>query len=114
MQTAFGINSWLVGLFLVTACAIIFAGGIKRLAAVVEKIVPVMAALFIIGCLVILIAKIQYIPETFGMIFKYAFAPQAILGGGFGYAFKQALSQGAKRGLFSKDRKSVVYGKSVV
>lgn len=103
MQTAFGINSWLVGLFLVTACAIIFAGGIKRLAAVVEKIVPVMAALFIIGCLVILIAKIQYIPETFGMIFKYAFAPQAILGGGFGYAFKQALSQGAKRGLFSNE-----------
>ena len=43
------------------------------------------------------------IPATFGMIFKYAFQPQAILGGGFGYALKTALSQGAKRGLFSNE-----------
>ena len=73
MQTAFGINSWLVGLFLVTACAIIFAGGIKRLAAVVEKIVPVMAALIYNWVSCNIDCKIQYIPETFGMIFKYAF-----------------------------------------
>ncbi len=103
MQTAFGINPWIMGGFLVIVCAVIFIGGIKRLASVVEKIVPLMAALFIAGCIIILIARIQYIPETFEMIFKYAFAPQAILGGGFGYAFKQALSQGAKRGLFSNE-----------
>ncbi len=103
MQTAFGIEPWAVGVILVIICAVIFIGGIKRLALVVEKIVPLMAALFIIGCLVIIIARIQYIPETFGMIFKYAFAPQAILGGSFGYALKTALSQGAKRGLFSNE-----------
>ncbi len=103
MQTAFGINTWIIGLFLVIACAVIFIGGTKRLAAVVERIVPFMAALFIIGCIIILISRLKYIPETFYMIFKYAFAPQAILGGGFGYAFKTALSQGAKRGLFSNE-----------
>lgn len=103
MQTAFNIEPCCIGLFLVIACAIIFVGGIKRLASVVEKIVPLMAALFIIGCLIILISRIKYIPETFYIIFKYAFAPQAILGGGFGYAFKTALSQGAKRGLFSNE-----------
>lgn len=103
MQTAFSINTWIIGFFLVIACAVIFIGGTKRLAAVVERIVPFMAALFIIGCIIILISRLKYIPETFYMIFKYAFAPQAILGGGFGYAFKTALSQGAKRGLFSNE-----------
>lgn len=103
MQTAFGIDPWVIGVILVIICAIIFIGEIKRLAGVVEKIVPIMAGLFIIGSLVILIARIKYIPETFYLIFKYAFIPQAILGGGFWYAFKQALSQGAKRGLFSNE-----------
>lgn len=103
MQTAFGIEPWIVGVLLVVLCAVIFVGGIRRLASVTEKIVPFMALFFIIGCLVILIARIQYIPETFGMIFHYAFAPQAILGGTFGHALKTALSQGAKRGLFSNE-----------
>lgn len=103
MQTAFGVEPYIAGLLVVIICAVIFIGGIKRLAAVVEKIIPFMAALFIIGCLVILIARIKYIPETFYLIFKYAFAPQAILGGGFGHALKTAISQGAKRGLFSNE-----------
>ena len=50
-----------------------------------------------------LAVRIRYIPETFGMIFRYAFEPQAIIGGGFGYAIKTAISQGAKRGLFSNE-----------
>ena len=50
-----------------------------------------------------LAVRIKYIPETFAMIFRYAFEPQAIVGGGFGYAIKLAISQGAKRGLFSNE-----------
>lgn len=103
MQTAFGVKPWIIGILLVVVCAFIFIGGIKRLAAVTEKLVPVMAALFVIGGLIILIARIKYIPETFYMIFHYAFNPQAILGGTFGSAIKAALSQGAKRGLFSNE-----------
>lgn len=102
-ENAFGIPSWVVGLILVVICGFIFLGGIKRLAAVTEKIVPVMAALFLLGSLVLLIARIKYIPATFGMIFKYAFQPQAIIGGSFGAALKIALTQGAKRGLFSNE-----------
>ena len=103
MQTAFGIPSWIVGIVLVIICAIIFLGGVQRLAAVTEKLVPIMAAIFLLGGLVILCARIKYVPATFGMIFKYAFEPQAIVGGSFGYAIKQAISQGAKRGLFSNE-----------
>ena len=103
MQTAFGIPSWIVGIVLVIICAIIFLGGVQRLAAVTEKLVPIMAAIFLLGGLVILCARIKYVPATFGMIFKYAFQPQAIIGGGIGYALKTAISQGAKRGLFSNE-----------
>ena len=103
INTAFHIPTWIIGCFLVLTCGIIFMGGVKRLALVVEKIVPIMAGIFIIGGLIILIARIKYLPETFWLIFKYAFNPQAILGGGFGHAFKTVISQGAKRGLFSNE-----------
>ena len=99
----FGIPSWIVGIVLVIICAIIFLGGVQRLAAVTEKLVPIMAGIFLLGGLVILCARIKYVPATFGMIFKYAFQPQAIIGGGIGYALKTAISQGAKRGLFSNE-----------
>jgi len=102
-ETAFGIPSWIVGVVLVIICAIIFLGGVQRLASVTEKIVPVMACIFLLGGLAILIARITYLPATIGMIFKYAFQPQAIIGGAFGAAIKTAISQGAKRGLFSNE-----------
>ena len=102
-NTAFGIPAWVMGIVLVAICAIIFLGGVQRLAAVTEKLVPIMAAIFLLGALVVLVARIKYIPETFGMIFKYAFNPSAIIGGGIGYALKTAISQGAKRGLFSNE-----------
>ena len=102
-ETAFGVPAWIVGIVLVVICSFIFLGGTKRLASVTEKIVPIMAVIFLAGCMFILIARYKYIPETFGLIFKYAFQPQAIIGGGLGYALKEAISQGAKRGLFSNE-----------
>ena len=102
-QTAFHVPSWVVGIALVAICGFIFLGGMDRLAAVTEKLVPVMAVVFLAGGLAVLIARYRYIPETFAMIFRYAFQPQAIIGGGFGYAIKTAVSQGAKRGLFSNE-----------
>ena len=103
IETAFGIPGWIVGIALVVICALIFLGGTQRLASVTEKLVPIMAALFLAGGAIVLIARIKYIPETFALIFKYAFQPQAIIGGAFGMAIKTAISQGAKRGLFSNE-----------
>ena len=102
-HTAFGIPTWVMGLVIAILAAVIFIGGVQRLASVTEKLVPIMAFLYIIGGLIVLIARIKYIPETFGMIFKYAFVPNAIIGGGIGYALKTAISQGVKRGLFSNE-----------
>ena len=102
-NTAFGIPVWVMGIVVALISAFIFIGGVQRLASVTEKMVPFMALLYIIGALVILCIRVKFIPETFGMIFKYAFTPSALIGGGIGYALKTAISQGAKRGLFSNE-----------
>jgi AGCS family alanine or glycine:cation symporter len=102
-NTAFGVPRWIIGLIVAAISAFIFIGGISRIASFTEKVVPIMACLYLLGSLILLICRIQYIPETFAMIFKYAFAPNAIIGGGIGYALKTAISQGAKRGLFSNE-----------
>ena len=97
------VPAFAVGIALAIVCAFIFIGGIKRIASVAEKIVPVMAVLYLVLGIVVLVVNFKNIPATFGAIFKYAFAPQAIIGGGIGYALKTAISQGAKRGLFSNE-----------
>lgn len=102
-HTALNIEPWIVGIVVALISAFVFVGGVQRLATVAEKLVPVMALLYIVGGLILLAMRIQYIPETVGMIFKYAFCPNAIIGGGFGMALKTAISQGAKRGLFSNE-----------
>jgi len=102
-NTAFGVDGWIVGLILAAISAFIFLGGISRIASVTEKLVPIMAIIFLLGGLVVLAFRVQYIPETFSMIFKFAFSPEALIGGSVGYAIKTAVSQGAKRGLFSNE-----------
>ncbi len=103
MGTALNIKGWIIGLILVVISAFIFIGGIKRIASVTEKIVPIMAGLYLVLGLIMLGFNIKYIPETFGIIFKYAFVPNAVIGGSIGWALKTAISQGAKRGLFSNE-----------
>ena len=102
-SSAFGIPTWVIGLAVAAVAAFIFIGGVQRIASVTEKLVPVMAVLYIVGGLVLLICRIDQVPEAFALIFKYAFQPNAIIGGSIGFALKTAISQGAKRGLFSNE-----------
>ena len=102
-QNAFAIPAWQVGLIVAVLSAGVFLGGVSRLVMVTEKLVPVMALIYLAGGVIILAMRVQYIPETFGLIFKYALFPEALIGGGAGYAVKTAISQGAKRGLFSNE-----------
>ena len=102
-QTAFGIPTWVTGAALAIVAGLILIGGMSRLMNVLEKITPFMAIFFLVGGFAVLALRIRYLPETFGCIFKYAFSPEALLGGGLGHAFKTAVSQGIKRGLFSNE-----------
>ncbi len=97
------IKPWMVGVIIAAVSAFIFVGGVNRIASVTEKLVPIMAILFLVGGFVILGINYKTVPATFGMIFKYAFTPSALIGGTAGAAIKAAVSQGAKRGLFSNE-----------
>ena len=103
VNTATGIDTWIIGIVVALIAGFIFIGGISRIASVTEKMVPIMALIYLIGGILIIACRVKYVPEAFGMIFKYAFMPQAIIGGGIGAALKAAISQGAKRGLFSNE-----------
>ena len=94
---------WIVGIVLAVVAAIIFIGGAKRIASVTEKIVPIMAVVYLLGGLVILCVNITVLPKALWFIIKYAFTPQAMIGGGVGAALKTAITMGAKRGLFSNE-----------
>ena len=96
-QTAFGVPSWIVGIVVAVLAGIIFIGGAKRIALVAEKLVPIMAVLFLLGGIVVLRSRITFIPETFAMIFKEAFVPKAAIGGALGVAIKKAISQGDRK-----------------
>ena len=93
----------IVGAVVAAFAGFVLLGGVKRLASVTEKLVPVMAIIYLVGGLFVLCINITSIPKAIGMIFKYAFAPQALLGGAFGAAISKAITQGAKRGLFSNE-----------
>lgn len=102
-KTAFGINPMIVGVIVAIIALFVFMGGIGRIASLTEKIVPIMAAFYIVGSLVVIIANIKFLPAAFASIFVGAFTPQAALGGGFGYIVSRALSKGVARGLFSNE-----------
>lgn len=103
LGSALEVKPWVIGLILAVICALVFIGGIQRLSSVTEKTVPIMAMLYIIiGC-AILCVNFRSLPNAFGMIFKYAFVPNAIIGGCLGSAIKTTVSQGVKRGLFSNE-----------
>ena len=102
-STAFGVPSWIVGIVLVAICGFIFMGGMKRLASVTEKVVPIMAMFYMLGCVVILCINHAAIIPAFKSIFVAAFDPQAILGGAAGITVRQAMRYGVARGLFSNE-----------
>ena len=102
-HNAFGVNQLVVGVVVAAIAAFIFLGGVQRIAAVTEKLVPIMAIFYILGCLVILIMNITALPGAFKQIFVLAFDPQAMAGGVAGVTVQQAMRYGVARGLFSNE-----------
>lgn len=100
---AFGVSALLVGVVVAVLAGFIFLGGVKRIAWVTEKIVPVMALFYIVGCVGILIINHAVLGEAFKSIFVMAFRPQAALGGVAGVTVQKALRFGVARGLFSNE-----------
>ena len=103
-QETFGIPLIVSGVVLVALSVfIIVRGGVEKIGNFCGKVVPPMCLLYIVGTLVVVIANIANVPEAFGMIFKYAFAPMPAVGGFAGSTLALAMGRGASRGIFSNE-----------
>ena len=103
MNAAFHTPSLVTGVALMVVTALIVLGGLKRVAAVTEKLVPLMALFYIVGAVVIVVLHAGNIPAAFRAIFRGAFNLQAAGGGTLGYGISQSLTWGFKRGAFSNE-----------
>ncbi len=102
-HNAFGISPLIVGVICAAIAAFIFLGGVKRIASVTEKLVPIMALFYILGCIVILVINHAALIDSIKSIFIGAFQPQALAGGIAGVTVKEAMRYGVARGLFSNE-----------
>lgn len=103
LNAAFNVPTWVTGIGIVIVAALVIIGGIKRIAAVTEKIVPFMVALYMIGALVIFFSNIQSAGLVFKSIFGCAFGIKAVEGGFVGVTVKSVITWGFKRGVFSNE-----------
>lgn len=102
-KTAFGIDPRIIGVVIAVIAAFIFLGGVSRIASFTEKIVPIMAIFYMIGCVIILCINHNVLLPAIRSIFVAAFDPQAILGGAVGITVREAMRFGVARGLFSNE-----------
>ncbi|MGI6180879.1 MAG: alanine/glycine:cation symporter family protein [Agathobaculum sp.] len=102
-KTAFGVDPRVIGVICAIIAAFIFIGGVSRIASFTEKVVPVMAIFYMVGCVIILIINHQMLIPAIKSIFVAAFDPRAILGGAVGITVREAMRFGVARGLFSNE-----------
>ena len=103
MMNVFGVPTWVTGLVIMILVGLVVVGGLKRIAAVTEKIVPFMVILYMIGTITIFFLHIDQFVPVFKAIFKGAFGMKAAAGGVVGYGIKLAIEWGMKRGVFSNE-----------
>ena len=103
IQNVFGIPTWITGAIVMILVGLVVVGGLKRIAAVTEKIVPFMVILYMVGAVAIFFMNISHVGAVFTSIFKSAFGLEAAAGGVVGYGIKLAIEWGMKRGVFSNE-----------
>lgn len=100
---SFNISPTITGLVLLVSISVIVIGGIQRIGKVTEKLVPVMASIYVIACLIIVIMNIGKLPGVISLIFTYAFQPMAAVGGFAGASIAAIVRWGIARGVYSNE-----------
>ena len=103
LDANFNIAPWITGVVLTIIVATVIIGGVKRIASVNEKLVPIMACFFVLASIFALIFNASRIPSAFSLIFKEAFNFRSALGGVSGYGILTAMRYGVGRGVFSNE-----------
>lgn len=102
-NNAFGVSPLITGIAVALMSGFVFFGGLKRIASFTEKVVPVMAGLYIVTCVFILLWNFESFIPALSSIFIEAFSPRAVVGGALGVAVKKSIRYGVARGLFSNE-----------
>lgn len=103
LNNTFSIPNWISGLIICIITAIVIFGGVKSISKVCEKLVPIMSIIYVIGCIVILLINVKYLPSTISLILSSAFTAKAATGGFVGSTIIVAARYGIARGLFSNE-----------
>ena len=103
LEAKYQVSPWLTGVVLTVFTGVVIIGGIKSIARVCEYLVPFMAALYLLGCIVLLFLGHHSIGDTLSLIFSSAFSGQAAVGGFSGVVAREAVRYGISRGLFSNE-----------
>ncbi len=103
VHNAFGVETWITGIVLTLLTGAVVLGGIKRIGAVAEVLVPFMCIGYIVAVGVVLVVFADRIPQAFATIFNQAFNPTAATGGFLGSTVIMAIQKGVSRGIFSNE-----------
>ena len=103
LTSTFGISPWVTGLVLMVLTGFVLLGGVKRIGAVAEKLVPFMCIAYVTTSLIVLGMYADQIPAAFGLIFEHAFTPLSATGGFAGATIMLAMRYGVARGIFSNE-----------
>ncbi len=104
VNDVFGVPMLVSGIVVVVSSFILVqTGGVRTIGRFCEKMVPSMIVIYLIACIGVVICNISKVPEAFGLIFKYAFAPAPAIGGFAGSTLSLAMARGASRGIFSNE-----------
>lgn len=103
LQLNFKIAPWITGVILTVIVGVVIIGGVKRIAAINEKLVPSMAVFFVLASVIALVCNANKIPMAFSLIFKEAFHFKSVFGGISGYSILSAMRYGVGRGVFSNE-----------
>ncbi len=102
-NSEFNIPFWLTGIVITILAGLVIIGGIKRIGAVTEKLVPTMIILYFLGAIVVIFANYVNIPAAFSLIFRSAFTGKAAAGGFMGAMIREVIRRGVSRGLLSNE-----------
>lgn len=103
VNSATGIPNLVFGIILAGAIALAMLGGVTRLGRFVEKLIPIMSGLYLVGGIIVILLNISELPGAIASIFIYAFAPMPVVGGAVGISVQQAIRFGVARGLYSNE-----------
>ena len=103
LMEAYGVQTWLTGLMLTLFVAVVILGGVKRIAKVASRLVPIMCFLYLLGSFYVVIVHYPLIPQVFAQIFHDAFTGTAAAGGVAGISVMSVIQTGIKRAAFSNE-----------